>query len=168
MPTIAAKHLAQAEAQAEDKQRPEFRRMAVDVAIQVGLGRFFGAKFRCGVLYAIFEQSGDRTALDEALKAYRRARAVWAELAGRAKDVYQLDVTVGELTHLRGHWLDRLPAMDEDIADMAKKLEQTQNGDSDDHVRLAIQAALGRPQRSVGCLSPHPTRTIHSRAASGN
>jgi hypothetical protein len=153
----AAKHLAQAESQADDKRQPEFRRMAADVAIQVGLGRFFAAKFRCGVLYAIFIQSGDRTALDEALKAYRRARITWAELAGRAKDVYKPDVTVGELTHLRGHWLDRLPAMDDDIADMAKLLDLTKNNDPEDHVRLAIQAALGRPQRaSVSCRHVQP------------
>jgi hypothetical protein len=153
----AARHLAQAETQAEGKQQPEFRRMATDVAIQIGLGRFFGAKFRCGVLYAIFAQSGDRTALYEALKAYRRARAAWAELASRAKDVYQPDVTVGELAHLRGHWLDRLPAMDADIADMAKILDKTQSGDPDDHVRLAIQTALGRPQRaSAACRHIQP------------
>jgi hypothetical protein len=53
----AAKHLAQAESLARGKRRSEFRRMAIDVAIQVGLGRFFGSKFRSGVLYAIFDQS---------------------------------------------------------------------------------------------------------------
>ena len=42
------------------KDRPEYRRLAIDVAIQAGLGRFFGAKFRAGVLYRIYEQTGDR------------------------------------------------------------------------------------------------------------
>ena len=32
--------------------------MAIDVAIQAGLGRFFGAKFRSGVLYRIHERTG--------------------------------------------------------------------------------------------------------------
>ena len=48
---------------------------------QAGLGRFFGAKFRAGVLYAIFEQSGDRTALELSLEMYQKARSYWAELA---------------------------------------------------------------------------------------
>ena len=153
----AAKHLAQAETQAEGKQRPEYRRMAADVAIQIGLGRFFATKFRCCVLYAISAQSGDRTALDEALKAYRRARVVWAEFATSAKDVYQPDVTVGELTFLRGHWMDRLPAMDADIADMEKKLGQTKSGDPEENVRLAIQTALGRPRRATAaCQHTQP------------
>jgi hypothetical protein len=108
----AAKHLAQAESQAAGKNRPEFRRLAVDLNIQIGLGRFFGAKFRAGVLYGIHERTGDRAALEEALKAYRAARGAWAQIAERAKGVYVSDVTVGELPWLRGHWLDRLPAID--------------------------------------------------------
>jgi hypothetical protein len=155
----AAKHLAQAESQATGKQQPEFRRMAIDVAIQVGLGRFFGAKFRAGVLYAIFEQSGDRMALKLSLKKYQEARNYWAELANRTRDIYKPDVTIGEMDLQRGHWLDRLPAMDEDIALMAKKLEQLRSStDSQkDNVRAAIQEALGRPDRaSVACHHTQP------------
>jgi hypothetical protein len=145
----AAKHLAQAESQAEGKQRPEFRRIAVDVAIQIGLGLFFGAKFRAGVLYAIFEQSGDRTALEQSLKMYEHAASHWVELAKHARDVYKPDITIGEMDVQRGHWLDRLPAIDADITLMAKKLEQTQSNAAaqQDNVRLAIQEAMGRPKR---------------------
>ncbi len=155
----AAKHLADAEARSKGKQRPEFRRMSIDVAIQVGLGRFFGAKFRSGVLYAIFEQSGDRTALELSLKMYQKARTYWAELADRAREVYKPDVTVGEMDVQRGHWLDRLPAIDEDIALMAKKLDQTQRSSvaQQEQVRLAIQEALNRPARvSTACHHLQP------------
>jgi hypothetical protein len=124
--------------------------MAIDVAMQVELGRFFGAKFRCGVLYGIFEQSSDRRALDEAVKMYQKARASWASLADLAKDVYKSDVTVGELPHLRGHWLDRLPSMDKDIAFMVQKLEQTKAGAivNQQLADQAISEALGRPNRT--------------------
>jgi hypothetical protein len=147
----AAKHLKEAEAKAQNKESPEFRRMAIDVAMQVYLGRFFASKFRSGVLYAIFEQSGDRSALEEALKAYRNARAFWAELANTAKDVYMQDITVGERAHLRGHWLNRLPAMDEDITAMAAQLNLTKAADDvqQERVQLAIREALGRPQRAL-------------------
>ena len=60
-------------AQAGDPSSAELRRAAIDVAIEAGLGRFFAAKFRSGVLYAIHERTGDRRALQEALKAYRAA-----------------------------------------------------------------------------------------------
>jgi hypothetical protein len=144
----AAKHLAQMEAQAAGKDRPEYRRLSIDIAIQCGLGRFFGAKFRSGVLYRIYEKTRDRTALEESLRAYRGARAAWAELAGHGK-VYMSDITVGESPQLRGHWLDRLPAMDKDIAAIAQKLEQSQSGTPRDGVAAAIQAALAHPRRTA-------------------
>jgi hypothetical protein len=147
----ANKHLAEAEVQVKRKQRPEFRRMAADVAIQVGLGWFFGAKFRSGVLYAIFEQGGDRTALELSLQTYQKARGFWAELANGARDVYQHDITVGGEPVVRGHWLDRLPAIDEDIEILKKKLEQTKSAadTQPENIRLAIHEALGRPVRTV-------------------
>src|SRR5439155_11542598 len=151
----AGKHLAQAQTLASAKTGPEFRRMAIDVSIQSGLGRFFAAKFRSGVLYGIFEASGDRTALEEALKAYRRARNVWAQIAEQGK-VYVSDITAGELPHLRGHWLDRLPAMDADIAAMSKKLEAAKAGEPQPRVQAAIAEVLGRPSRFPVALSHTP------------
>ncbi len=149
----AANHWKQAETQATNKSGAEFRRLAADVYIQVGLGRFFGAKLRSGVLYGIHERSADHVALEEALKMYRRARTTWTELADYAKKIYRPDITVGEREHLHGHWLDRLPAIDADIADMAKRLEQSKAGEPrQDHVQAAVQEALGRPHRaSVPC-----------------
>jgi hypothetical protein len=147
----AAERLARAKPAAGSQSRPECRRLEVDVSIQIGLGRFFGAKFRSGVLYAIFDQTGDRTALEEALKAYRRARAAWLDLANAAKGVYQSDITVGGEAVLRGHWLDRLPAIDEDIAAMAQKLESTSVKSTvpQERIQFAIQQALGQPDRST-------------------
>ncbi len=61
----AREHLKSAEAQTKNKQSPEYRRMAIDVAIQAGLGEFFGAKFRAGMLYRIYrEDRGPRGALE--------------------------------------------------------------------------------------------------------
>src|SRR5205085_6422414 len=90
-------------------------------AIQSGLGLFFAHKLRAGVLYALYDRGRDREALQEAVKAYRAARAAWAELAQRADGVYVRDLTFGMARHLRGHWLDRLPAIDQDIERMEKR-----------------------------------------------
>ena len=117
--------LRKAKSKIRDARSAEFRRLAADVAIQAGLGKFFAAKFRAGVLYALYARSGHRMALEEALKANRDSRAAWAELAEAAKDGYRHDITFGPEYFQRGHWLDRLPAMDEDIADMEKLLKPT-------------------------------------------
>ena len=98
--------------------------MAIDASIAAGLGRFFGAKFRAGVLFGIFKQSSDRKALELSIEYYHKARNYWIELSEIAKDVYKHDITVGELDVLRGHWLDRLPAIDEDIDFMRNILGQ--------------------------------------------
>ena len=43
------------------------------------------------------ERTGDRAALEEALKLYRAARDIWAQMAESARGVYVADITVGEL-----------------------------------------------------------------------
>lgn len=143
----AAKHLARFESQASNKRSPEFRRFATDVAIQSGLGRFFAWKLRAGVLWRLHDRTGDGAALEEALKAYRAARTAWAELADRGKGVYAADITYGREPYLRGHWLDRLPAIDEDIADMEK---QRTPASSAEHAQAALRRALARPQAPPG------------------
>jgi hypothetical protein len=120
----AAKDLAEAESLATGKDQPGFRRLAIDVAIQSGLGRFFAWKIRAGLLYALFDRTGDRSAFDEALKAYRQARTIWAELAKRAEGVYVNNITFGQDRHLRGHWSDRLAGIDQNIADMENRSKQ--------------------------------------------
>ncbi|HYL76689.1 MAG TPA: hypothetical protein VEU96_20915, partial [Bryobacteraceae bacterium] len=127
------------------------RRVDIDVAIQAGLGRFFASKFRAGVLYAIYDRTGDRAALEQALKYYRAARTAWATLAERAKGVYVQDITVGEHPWLRGHWLDRLPAIDADIALLEKRLPSAKIN-SDPKVKAAIAEAQGRPQRPSAAM----------------
>ena len=127
----------------------------IDVAIEAGLGRFFAAKFRAGVLYAIHERTGDRAALEAAIARYRDARDHWAQLAARAKGVYVADITVGEHPWLRGHWLDRLPAIDADIALLEKRLDSAKSAD-DPKVKAAIAEALGRPQRASAAMRHDP------------
>jgi hypothetical protein len=160
----AAAELAKAESIAGDggKSSAEFRRMAADLRIQIGLGRFFAAKFRSGTLYAIHEQSGHRAALEEALKAYRRAREIWAQFANGAKEAYVADITIGPRPFMRGHWLDRLPAMDEDIGEMARRLASVgESSVQSEPIRAAIQQALGRPQRgSVPVVHTPPQQFV--------
>jgi hypothetical protein len=153
------KYLVQAESRSENKKSPEYRRIAIDVSMVAGLGHFFGAKFRSGVLFRIYEKSNDRNALAESLNYYRKARGYWVGLANQANDVYKPDITIGENEEIRGHWLRRLPAMDEDIAFMANILEQNKvsTEPQKDNVRKAIQEITGRPVRpSLACRHTQP------------
>jgi hypothetical protein len=125
----AALHaLKQAERQVAAADTPDFRRLAIDVRIQAGLGWFFSGKLRAGVAYALFKRTGQRAYLVEGVEAYRAARASWAELA-ETGHAYRDDITVGGEAWLRGHWADRLPAIDDDLGDMERALESAPAGE---------------------------------------
>ncbi len=151
-------NLAKANKLSTGRTRPEYRRMAIDVAIQVGLGKFFAAKFRSGVLYRIYETTGDPAALAESIEKYREARTGWAAIVNISKPVYKPDITVGEHPQLRGHWADRLPAINADIALLEKQADPQRK--SDGSHAAAIQAALGRPKRNTVASSHRPASTF--------
>ncbi|HEX3843390.1 MAG TPA: hypothetical protein VHV80_03425 [Steroidobacteraceae bacterium] len=136
----------------------KLRRVVVDVTIEVGLGRFFAAKLRSGALYSLHRRTASVAALEEALREYERARAVWSQFAQYARGVYVSDITIGPLPHQRGHWLDRLPAMDADIAAMRRQLEsaraQPSSGADDRTMIHTLLSAAGGPASSVRHIPP--------------
>jgi hypothetical protein len=142
----ARKALQTASSKTKDHAFPEFRRAAADISIQSGLALFFAAKFRAGLLFALYDRSKYRPALERALDLYKKARAAWASFATDAKSVYRNDVPFGPEYFQRGHWFDRLPAIDADIADMEKLLlnsDQSEPPSKDKKIlEHAIKAAL--------------------------
>jgi hypothetical protein len=158
----AMHHLAGLEAGSTDPHDPGLRRWANDIAIQSALGRFFAAKLRAGVLYSLYTRSGSETAWQEALRAYREARAAWAELGARAEGVYVRDITFGRAAHLRGHWMDRLAAIDQDIADMEARPGSAAGPPGepparlDDAVRAALAPVPARPHPAAAHTLPAP------------
>jgi len=140
--------LAAANTTATGRDLAAYRRMRVDVEIQAGLGEFFGAKFRSGVLFHLYEVSKERAALEASIVQYKKAREAWAALVKVAAGVYVSDVTVGEQNYLRGHWADRMPAIDKDIAALGAMLDSGGSGEGSPKIRAALETVLKRPQRA--------------------
>ena len=117
----------------------EARRWSVDIAILASLGRFFAGKLRSAVAYEVFVTTGDPAALEEAIEAYRRARVAWARAADRAEGVYVPDLTYGPQPRIRGHWADRLAAIDADLGDMEARRAPEDHEDASalDHLAVA-------------------------------
>ena len=113
----ARQQLSEADHLVAEPDAAEFRRLAVDVAVQAQIGRFFASKLRAAVAYALFKRTGEPLRLGEGVQHYRLARAAWAEAAEHAR-VYRDDITVGREAWQRGHWADRLGGIDADLADM--------------------------------------------------
>lgn len=108
--------LRQAEQTVRNAQDPDFRRLAVDVRIMAGTGRFFAHKFRAGTAFALYEQVGGLALLEEALAHYKTAREAWQDIVAASAGVYRADLTFGHTPYSRGHWADRLAAISDDIA----------------------------------------------------
>ena len=156
-------HLAEAEKASSDRAAPAFRRLAIDLRIQGGLGRFFGQKLRAGVLFALYESTGDPTAKTEAVRLYRSAREAWAGIVAVTTGVYAPDVSYGDAPYKRGHWSDRLPAIDRDIAAVAAHSAAMPATPVIGAAAIAgfIKAGTGHPQRPTAApdhVAPAPFR----------
>ena len=155
--TASSQALSKARDASSTTTSPEFRRIEEDLLIQNGIGSFWAAKLRSGVLYEIFQQTGDPQAGHLALGHYRRAREAWAKMAKRANYVYVSDISYGRVPLRRGHWADRLPGIDADIAAMEQKLQSPPSSNPARNPRQAIAAATGRPHRPfVPCTHTPP------------
>lgn len=96
----------------------ELRRWTIDLAILAELGRFFAGKLRAATGYELSLAAGSREALHTAVRAYRAAREAWRGAIDAAGDAYAGDLTFGPEPRLRGHWSDRLEAIEADLRDM--------------------------------------------------
>ncbi len=147
------------------RRSPAFRRMEADVLIQMGLGRFFAAKIRAGVLCAVFQQTQEWRAGLEALDQYRMAREAWVA-AAKAGAVYRNDITYGRTPMRRGHWSDRLAAIDTDIAALEAQVSaSSRDAEETPDTRRAILEATGRLARPTIAWTHTPPAAFEPGAA---
>ena len=135
----STKGLAAARAAAGTKARtPEFRRAEEDILILNGLGTYYANLFRAALQYSLFEAN-------ESLDLFRKARDSWAAMANRAQTVYVSDVSYGSTPFRRGHWADRLAAIDADIAALKKHFTE----DSEKYLDQRAFRLPASPRQSI-------------------
>jgi hypothetical protein len=158
----AQEALQSARVKATSPGAAEFRRMEEDVLLQAGLGLFFAKKLRCAVLWEIGQKTGDARASAMALARYKEARATWAAMAQRARGVYRADIGYGDVPMRRGHWMDRLATIDEDIAAMQTKVDGAgaAPGKLSPAAERAVQEATGRPSRPNLAVTHQPAESF--------
>ncbi|MGC2400118.1 MAG: hypothetical protein WA510_10065 [Acidobacteriaceae bacterium] len=154
--------LTRARLEAPSPSSADFRRMEEDVLIQIGLGRFFAAKLRSGVLFEIYRQTGFAEAGKLAVAKYQEASAAWGDVAARANKVYQPDITYGSIPMRRGSWSTRIAAIDRDLAAMRLKVENpTAATGSAANAEAATKAAAGKPSRPAMPCTHKPPASFH-------
>ena len=156
----SARALEAAERAVPSRADPAFRRWQEDILVQVALGRFYAAKLRAGVFFDIYRRTGDPSADERAVAAYRNARATWAAMAERAARVYVADLTYGGTPARRGHWLDRLPGIDGDLAAVESAKFDPQP-EMQGRLKDAMARASGRPTRPAFSCTHTAPRGFH-------
>lgn len=159
--TVASREaLKEARRTARSHTSPGFRRIEEDVLIQIGLGIFFAHKMRSAVLYQIYQATGNPEAGKLAFARYQEARDAWTTMAARASHVYLSNISYGDIPKRRGHWSDRIPGIDKDLAAMRDKVQSASAATgSGQNATEAIRAATGRPNRpNVPCAHNPPKR----------
>lgn len=121
---VSHEQLTQAKQIVPDSMAPSFRRMIIDVSVQNGLGMFFAHKLRAAVAYALYEEKGELDDLQDAEYFYRVARSAWEGIIRSTENVYVEKLGFGQFPHIRGHWKDRLPAIEEDLKYMQQRLQE--------------------------------------------
>lgn len=160
MVSTSTKGLAAARTAAESKARtPEFRRAEEDILILNGLGTYYANLFRAALFYSIHEQTGDPAAASQSLTACRKARDAWATMAARAKTVYTSDISYGSSPFRRGHWADRLAAIDADVAALEKHFAESITQKSS--AQAAIQRATTPSPRPTIAVKHIPPQSFH-------
>jgi hypothetical protein len=135
---------------------PELDRWMVDALIQAELGRFFAGKLRAAVHYELYRATGSGAALEAAVTEHRAARRGWNAAADAATGVYVSDLTFGADPRLRGHWKDRLAAIDADLHDMEERSAAVGAEPAADDPFARLLASAERPAPSVEIVHEPP------------
>jgi len=129
-------------------------RLEADVRIQRDLARFFANKLRAGLYFALWQKTKNAEAGRQAIHHYEHCRDVWAEMANGARDVYVSDVSYGATPYRRGHWLDRLPAIEQDLARMRAAIAAAPGTDASAGIVADAGKDAARPDLEPRHLAP--------------
>ena len=145
-------------------QLAAFRQAEEDIHILNGLGLYYANLFRAALCYSIHSRTGDPLAGEASLTAYRNARDSWANMAKRASKIYKPDISYGEIAIRRGHWLDRLPIIEQDLAALEQYFATSTSQTASASVALSnIARTPARPSFAINHTPPvsfHPATEL--------
>jgi hypothetical protein len=132
----------------------------VDLQILSDLAAYHSYWSAAGMSYALFENTHDLNALDDAIQRESDATAAWAGIVRDAGDVYNFDLMMGlPQADLSGHWRDELLKLKDGLATLKKQREQYRL----EARRVAAQYDLGN-----GPNQPGYQRIVSTERAGGH
>jgi hypothetical protein len=130
---IVRANVQEAEHQAGPQPSKEFVSTVVDLKILACLADYHSLRIHAGIHYALFQQSKELSAMDDALAWERKALLAWEQLVHSTGDVYADDLAMGLRetaksnrpgADLSGHWRDELPKLRLGIEKLERERDQ--------------------------------------------
>jgi hypothetical protein len=148
---------AEAEQHAGANPGKEFLSTMVDLKILANLALYHAWRIPAGMSYALFVQTQDLNALDDAIQNEKRAIQAWGGIVSAAGDVYNSDMMMGLPEYdLSGHWRDELTKLKAGLAALER-----QRAD----YRLDARRVIGRYDLGSGPPISGYERAAHNNAA---
>jgi hypothetical protein len=136
-------------------------RLAIDITVQALLGRFYAAKLRAGVLMALYERSGDATALKGCQAQYREAVVQWQKIVAKTHGIYASDLGISDRLTEHGQWADKRALITSDLAAVEALLPKS---DGDAKAGVVAERIMHREDTKRGPLAiGHETPAAFTR-----
>src|SRR5262247_3039138 len=117
--------VGEAEKRVGKDRNKEFNSTMVDLEILANLALYHSRRIHAGLSYALFKQSQDATALDDAIAHEGLAIQAWEKLVEAAGDVYNDNLMMGlPSSGLSGHWKDELVELKKGLKDLQQERER--------------------------------------------
>jgi hypothetical protein len=113
---------AQAEAHAGAHPNKELVSTLVDLRILANLAAYHSHRIPAGLSLALYDQTHDLNALDDAIANEKQAIQAWEGIVKAAGNVYNPDLRMGLREYdLSGSWKDELPKLRSDLASLEQQ-----------------------------------------------
>ncbi len=121
--------VGEAEKRVGKDRNKEFNSTMVDLKILANLALYHSRRIHAGLSYALFKQSQDAAALDDAIAHEGMAIQAWEKLVEAAGDVYNDNLMMGlPSSGLAGHWKDELVELKKGLKDLRQERESFRPG----------------------------------------
>ncbi|MBT3201452.1 MAG: hypothetical protein HN350_16245 [Phycisphaerales bacterium] len=112
----------QAEKNLSGHESKEFTSTIADLRILAGLAQYHSHRLLSGVSWAVFKQTQNPAALDDAIAHETNAAKAWGNIVAAAGDIYHNDLMMGRRgSGLSGHWKDELAKIEKGLAAMIQQ-----------------------------------------------
>ncbi|MBW8017645.1 MAG: hypothetical protein FVQ82_15820 [Planctomycetes bacterium] len=147
------RHVDGAERLIGQNKSKEFISTMTDLKILSHLAAYHSYRSNAGLWYALFKQSADLNAFDEAINYERKAVKSWGKLVEAAGDVFTFDMRMGRRgSSLSGHWRDELAALElglEKLTEQRKQLTPKLNGSKPNILHVPVRKIAARQNLTI-------------------